>query len=88
MAIVLAAASMPARASGLAAAAANSRVWIAMPVGAMAIIGWMAGTTWLTLPMSEEPRRSGIGVALGQPDRPHVGREEIEHDAAADVIGS
>src|SRR3989442_14168394 len=61
MASVLAAASIPARAIGWTAAAANSRVWIAIPVGAIATIGWMAGTIWLTLPMSDEPIRSRIG---------------------------
>ena len=65
--MVLAAATMPARASGFTAASANSRVWIAMPVGAMATMGWMAGITWLTLPMSEEPRRSGIGAPSVRP---------------------
>ena len=66
-AMVLAAASMPARASGFTAASANSRVWMAMPVGAMPIMGWMVGMTWLTLPTSEEPRRSGIGAPSVRP---------------------
>ena len=51
------------------------------PVGAMATIGWMAGMTWLTLPMSEEPRRSGTGSPSTSPRRLHVGGEEVEQDA-------
>src|SRR5215468_7367227 len=66
-AIVLAAASMPCRASGLTAASANSRVWMAIPTGAMPIMGWMAGSTWLTLPTSEEPLRSGMGSPSARP---------------------
>jgi hypothetical protein len=65
--MVLAAATMPARARGFTAASANSRVWMAMPVGAMATIGWMAGINWLTLPTSEEPRRSGMGAPSASP---------------------
>jgi hypothetical protein len=38
-----------------------------MPVGAMATMGWMAGITWLTFPMSEEPRRSGIAAPSVRP---------------------
>ena len=34
---------------------------MAIPTGAMPIIGWMVGSTWLTLPTSDEPLRSGIG---------------------------
>ena len=41
--------------AGLAAASANSRVWADTPSGTMAMYGWMAGTTWLRLPKSDEP---------------------------------
>ena len=67
MAMVFAAASMPACARGLTAASTKSREWIAIPVGAMATIGWIVGSTWLTLPTSEEPSRSGIGLSLDEP---------------------
>ena len=45
MAMVLAAATMPCRASGFTAASAKSRVWMAMPSGAIPIMGWMVGRT-------------------------------------------
>src|SRR2546422_959269 len=61
IAIVLAAWHMPCRARGETAAASNAREWIGVPVGAICTIGWMAGITWLTLPMSDEPSRSGAG---------------------------
>ena len=67
MAMVLAAASRPARARGLTAASANSRLWMAVPRGAMATMGWMVGITWLTLPTSEEPSRSGMGSPSTSP---------------------
>src|SRR5262249_33755216 len=67
IAMVFAAATSPWRASGLTAASANSRLWIGVPSGAMPIIGWIAGMTWLTLPMSEDPRRSGIGSPSTSP---------------------
>ena len=67
IAIALAAASMPSRASGCTAAAAKSRVWMAVPTGAMPIIGWIVGSTWLTLPTSDEPSRSGMGSPSTRP---------------------
>src|SRR6185503_14435707 len=66
-AMVLAAASIPACASGWTAASTKSRVWIAIPVGAMATIGWIVGRTWLTLPTSEEPSRSGTASPSTSP---------------------
>src|SRR2546430_816063 len=56
-AIAFAAVSIPSRASALFAAASKAREWIGVPSGAIFTIGWIAGITWLTLPMSEEPRR-------------------------------
>src|ERR1700741_2623450 len=63
MAIVLAAWHMPWRASGVTAAASKSREWMGVPFGAICTIGWMAGMTWLTLPMSDDPRRAGAGAS-------------------------
>src|SRR5689334_8514124 len=86
-AMVFAAATMPARASGFTAASANSRVWIAMPVGAIATMGWMAGITWLTLPMSEEPRRSGMGAPSVRP-APRMLAAKRSSITRLDFIGS
>ena len=63
-------------------------MWIAIPVGAMATMGWMVGMTWLTLPTSEEPRRSGIGLALDEPGPAHVRGEEIQEDVWFRFSGS
>src|SRR5688572_27763780 len=60
MAMILAAFSMPSRASGFTAASAKAREWIGVPSGAICTIGWMAGITWLTLPMSDDPMRSRL----------------------------
>ena len=77
MAIVLAAASMPASASGLTAASTKSRVWIAIPVGAMATIGgsW-AGLAHVADIGGAQPVRDGL--ALDEAGVPHVGGEEVE----------
>jgi hypothetical protein len=61
MAMALAPATSPARARGVTAARAKSRVWMAVPSGATWIQGWIVGTAWLTLPMSEEASRSPQG---------------------------
>ena len=67
MAMVLAAASMPCAGQRAAPPRRRTRACGSpCPSGAIAIMGWMVGITWLTLPMSEEPRRSGIGRALGE----------------------
>ena len=53
-AIAVAAVSIASCASGVAAAAVNSGVWFP-PAVSIANIGWIEGTTWLTLPMSVLP---------------------------------
>ena len=40
-------------------------VWMATPGGATAIIGWIDGTTWLTLPMSVLPTTAGSASGRG-----------------------
>jgi thiazole synthase ThiGH ThiG subunit len=52
-------------------------VWIAIPSGAIATMGWMAGITWLTLPMSEDPRRSGIGAPSHAAEAMEMGADAI-----------
>ena len=58
---------MPSRAIGLTAAASKAREWIGVPAGAIFIIGWIVGITWLTLPTSDEPRRSPSGGPSAMP---------------------
>ena len=65
--MVFAAASIAVRAIGATAASANSRVWIAMPVGAIPTIGWIVGRIWLTFPTSEDPVRSGTASPSTSP---------------------
>ena len=55
MAIALAPSIRPRRPSSDTAAAANPGEWTDTSGGAMAIIGWMVGTSALTLPTSLEP---------------------------------
>ena len=55
MAIALAPSRTPASPVGDAAKSVNLSVWIPTPRGATAIMGWIDGTTWLTLPISVEP---------------------------------
>ena len=51
-------------------------------------IGWMVGMTWLTLPTSEEPSRSGIGGPSARPAVAMLAREEVEQHAGCDFRGS
>src|SRR3989442_929984 len=75
MAMTLAAASRPSRASGLTAAASKAREWMGVPSGAILTSGWMVGTTWLTLPTSDEPSRSFTSGASGSPSRAMLARK-------------
>src|SRR5262245_4399407 len=87
MAMSLAAISMPSRASGLTAAASKAREWIGVPSGAIFISGWIVGTTWLTLPTSEEPRRSFTSGDSETPRRPRFPRH-APSSASLRFIGS
>ena len=77
-AMVLAAATMPARASGLTAASAKSRVWMAMPVGAMADhrLDRRQHLAHVADVGGAQPVRDRL--ALDEPGRRHVGGEEVE----------
>ncbi len=48
-------------------AAANSGWWFTESPHSMASIGWMLGTTWLTLPMSVLPPISPLVSGSGRP---------------------
>src|SRR5215470_4757244 len=74
IAMAFAAVRVPVRASGLTAAASNAREWIGVLSGAIFMSGWIVGMTWLTLPTSDEPRRSTSGGASTTPSAERLAR--------------